>query len=262
MFLSTFAIRRIAVLSNIFRLVHASFHEALCGLLSYVRRPKLEDFEGLQISEKFIISFWLLVFSFGATAVIGVLALPVILLTDLEISEKLNSALNQSALSIIVSVMMLGPLVEEVIFRSWLAGTWRSAVACVLSLLVIFGGTELLEPFLPQDNVSHKLTLMIIVICVLVAFSPQDQDQPIVGFARVFPVLFYIQAIVFGVLHFQNYAASSTAVALFATLPLVACGFIWGYARIRVGLAFAVLLHVAYNVPAAIGSIILVNMAG
>jgi len=37
------------------------------------------------------------------------------------------------------------------------------------------------------------------------------------------------------------------------TLPLVVCGWLWGYARVVLGLPAALVLHMAYNVPSAVG---------
>ncbi|WP_198147718.1 type II CAAX prenyl endopeptidase Rce1 family protein [Erythrobacter sp. AP23] len=196
------------------------------------------------------------------TMIFGVLALPVILATDLTTGEQLNEALSGSIWSVLLLVVILGPLVEEIIFRGWLSGTWRSALASAFGLTAIYGGSALLDPYLAEGSAIKPLILVTGASAIFFAFSPLDYDRRIIGFDRVFPIIFYAQAVAFGTLHFQNYAASSLVIALFATLPLIACGLIWGYARVRLGLAPAVILHAAYNVPAAIGSIIMVHYAG
>jgi len=37
------------------------------------------------------------------------------------------------------------------------------------------------------------------------------------------------------------------------TLALVVCGWLWGYTRVVLGLPAALVLHMAYNVPAGMG---------
>ena len=239
-----------------------SFGLTLSEFVVFLRRPKVDSPVELSIREKARIGIWLFILSLVVTMIFGVLALPLILLTDLTSGDRLNQALSGSALSVVLSVVILGPLVEEIIFRGWLSGVWRAALGTVLSLMVIYGGIEILGRVLVEGSVVKPLVLVFGATVILFAFSPLDKARHIPGFGRVFPMMFYAQAIAFGILHFQNYAASSLAIALFATLPLVACGLIWGYARIRLGLTSAVILHAAYNVPAAIGSIIMVNYAG
>ncbi len=216
----------------------------------------------MSICEKVRTGIWLFILSIATTMIFGVLALPVILTTDLTTGEQLNEALRGSIWSVFLAVVMLGPLVEEIIFRGWLSGTWRAALASVLGLAVIYGGSAILDPYVSEGGAIRPLLILVGAIGVLAAFSPLDDARRIFGFDRIFPVMFYAQAIAFGALHFHNYAASSPSIALLATLPLVACGLIWGYARIRLGVAAAIILHAAYNVPAAIGSIIMVHYSG
>lgn len=239
-----------------------SFGLTLSEFVVFLRRPKVDSPVELSIRERAGIGIWLFILSLVVTMIFGVLALPVVLLTDLTSGDRLSQALSGSALSVVLSVVILGPLVEEIIFRGWLSGVWRAALGTVLSLTVIYGGSEILGRFLAEGSVVKPLILVFGATVILLAFSPLDKARRIPGFDRVFPIMFYAQAVAFGILHFQNYAASSLAIALFATLPLVACGLIWGYARIRLGLTSAVILHAAYNVPAAIGSIIMVSYAG
>lgn len=236
-----------------------SFGLTISEFVAFLRRPKIDSPIELSIREKAKIGIWLFILSLIVTMTFGVLALPVILSTDLTAGEQLNEALSGSAWSVILSVVILGPLIEEIIFRGWLSGAWRAALATVASLGVIYGGSEILGPFFSGEGVVKTLVLVMSAAAILLAFSPLDKARRIFGFDRIFPIVFFAQAVAFGTLHFQNYVASSLVIALLATLPLIACGLIWGYARVRLGLASAVILHSAYNVPAAIGSIIMMH---
>lgn len=240
-------------------LTHAakSFALTVSELIAFLRRPHVEIVSELSMRNKARICIWLFTLSIVTTMIFGILALPVILATDLTIGEQVNEALSGSVWSILLSVVILGPFVEEIIFRGWLSGTWRSVLASTSSLIAIYGGSALLDPYLSEGSMLKLLVVLAGVIAIFFAFSTLDNARRIIGFDRVFPIIFYAQAVAFGTLHFQNYAASSLGIALLATLPLIACGLIWGYARLRLGLAPAVILHAAYNVPAAFGSIIM-----
>lgn len=131
----------------------------------------------------------------------------------------------------------------------------------MFGLAVFYGGFVILNPYFAEGGVATPLVLAAGAIAILFAFSPLDNARRVFGFNRVFPVLFYAQAVAFGTLHFQNYTTNSLFIALFAALPLIARGLIWGCARVRPGFASAVILHAAYDVPAAMGSIILIYYA-
>lgn len=239
-----------------------SFVLIVSELIAFLGRPNLGCVVELSSREKARTGIGLFILSIVTTILFGVLALPVILATDLTTGDKLDEAFSGSAWAILLSVVILGPLVEEIIFRGWLSGTWRSVLASAFGLTAIYGGSALLDPYLGEGNAIKPLILAAGAIATFSAFSSLDSGNRIFGFDRIFPFVFYVQAFAFGTLHFQNYAASSLAIALFATLPLIACGLIWGYARVRLGFASAVILHAAYNVPAAFGSIIMVHFAG
>ncbi len=240
-----------------------SFGLTVSEFIAFLRQPDVEIVsEELSIRDKARTGIWLFTLSIVTTMIFAILALPVILATDLTTGEQLNEALSGSIWSVLLSVVILGPFVEEIIFRGWLSGTWRSVLASALSLIAIYGGSALLDPYLSEGNTLKLLIVVTGAIAIFFAFSMLDNARRIVGFDRVFPVIFYAQAVAFGTLHFQNYAANSLVIAMFATLPLIACGLIWGYARVRLGLASAVILHAAYNVPAATGSIMMVHFAG
>ena len=228
---------------------------------AFLRRPNVEVHTEVSIREKLGTGIWLFVLSIAVTMIFGALALPVILSTNLTTGGQLNQAISGPFWSIILSLVIIGPIIEEIIFRGWLSGVWRAVLASAFGLAVIYGGSAVLAPYLSAGGVTKPLVLVAGAMGILVALSPLDNGRRILGFDRLFPIIFYAQAFAFGTLHFQNYAASSPLIALFATLPLVACGLIWGYARVRLGLASAIILHSAYNVPPAIGSIIMMHWA-
>ncbi len=249
------------MLARYFIQAKSSCAAALSDLADFLRRPKLGDVPELAIREKLTSAAWLFTFSMAITALSGILALPIVLTTDMMAGEQIGKALNASAASIVISVILLGPLVEEIIFRGWLSGSWRAITASALSLAVIYGSPAILDYFSIGEPRLRQTIIVTATIVTLFLWSPIDRARRIAGFEKAFPVIFWIQAIAFGALHFQNYASSSLTVSLGMSLPLVGCGLLWGHARIKLGLGWAIMLHAAYNVPAALGAIILLQFA-
>jgi hypothetical protein len=229
----------------------------------FLRHPAIiEAREEVKVSVKAKIAVQLFVISFLLATGLGLLALPIILMSNAAPGDQITAVLNSSALTMVLAVVVLGPLIEEGMFRGWLSGTSRAIVGTAVLLVVVYGGSILITHLLGEIGAAKQVILFIAGVATLCAFSPLDRGFRIPGFERIFPVLFWGQGVAFGALHLQNVNSDSWAVSVVATLPLMACGLIWGYARMRLGLAWAVLLHATYNVPAAIGSIVLLHWLG
>ncbi len=238
----------------------ASFHSTISALLAFLREPRLIHAPYESAASKIAAGFWLFILSLVITIGFGVLALPFMLMAKAAPGDQLQRALTQSLPSIVVSVILLGPLIEEIIFRGWLTGTWRSFAGSALFLAVVFGGAPLMTKFFGGPLIVKQLILVGLGLFTIWLLAPIDRGARVPGYERAFPFLFWGQGIVFGVLHYHNVAADSAIISLLSTLPLIACGWLWGYARIALGLKGAVMLHAAYNVPAAFGTIILMMM--
>ncbi len=108
---------------------------------------------------------------------------------------------------------------------------------------------------------SHAITKLlnekpkIIVFLMAVFVAPILEElffrAPIVLFChnKQFKYLFYGFAIVFGFIHIANYEISSTILLLSPLLisPQIALGLILGYTRVKLGLLYAILLHMVFN---------------
>ncbi|UVI39953.1 CPBP family glutamic-type intramembrane protease [Qipengyuania spongiae] len=220
--------------------------------LRFVRKPSVSIGSEDQLpSSKPVIGIVLFALSLVISAAFAIAALPLMLFVEAEPGSQLQKVSAQSIPSVVLAVVILGPLIEEIMFRGWLSGTWRAVIASALFLALVFGIAPLIDKHLSVSAAIIQLGLVIIGSAGFALLAPIDTGRRLPRFERLFPYIFWAQGIVFGALHFQNVSASSPMVAGLATLPLVICGWIWGFARINLGLSGAVLLHAAYNVPAA-----------
>lgn len=84
-------------------------------------------------------------------------------------------------------------------------------------------------------------------------------------FRRHVGVYYYFSSLLFGFIHLTNYASlSAWWYAPILILPQIIGGFIFGYARIRLGFLYAVLAHVATNLLFTLGDVMngLFGLAG
>lgn len=234
-----------------------SCSRTLLDTTRFIVRPNLANSSKIEGKSRLTTGFWLYVFSLFCTGFFLVVALPLLLRAEAAPGDGLSSVLGGSVLSVMVALLLLGPLIEEFIFRGWLSGTWRSMLATVLTLFVVYGGSSLLTPWIGTNSTLKSLLLLAVAVAAIWATSPLDDGARLPFFGKLFPFIFWGQGIAFGALHFQNLTTPSPALATLSIMPLILCGWLWGYARLRLGVGWAILLHAAYNVPAGLGAIIL-----
>lgn len=204
----------------------------------------------------------LMVLSLAVTAMFALAALPLFLMAEAAPGSQLQQVFSRSIASIVLAVIVIGPLIEEVMIRGWLSGTWRSVVASAVFVALVVGVMQLVGRLLPVSATIIQLGLAAIGLIGFRLLSPIDTGKRLPYFERAFPYIFWAQGLVFGALHFQNVSTGSPLIAVLSTLPLVICAWLWGFARIYLGLGSAVLLHAAYNVPAVVGMLAFMVLQG
>lgn len=232
------------------------------GFGRFLLHPSLERHPETGPVSRTALVFWLLVFSFAATAIFALLAVPLIVSSNAAPGESLRAVFGQSAISAIVTVVILGPLVEEMMFRGWLSGTPRALGGSAAFLAIVFGGSWLLRYYAPAaSGLGAQAALAAVGYLVFFAIGRKDAGVPCAGFRCAFPLAFWLQGLAFGALHFANISSASILLPLLMTAPLMICGWLWGYARVALGFEAAWLLHMAYNVPAALATMALIGRA-
>lgn len=228
------------------------------GFRTFLARPCPDRSDQTEAISARLLTLWLLIFCFAATALAAFLALPLILFTDIGMGENLQTVLNGSVLSVFLAVVVLGPLVEEVMFRGWLPGTMRALAGTALFLIIWFGGWRLLTNIIPEiEGLGLLVGLSVVALLAFMLVSRKDKTRSAAWYGSLFPLFFWAQGLLFGALHFTNISSTSLLLSMLMTAPLVLCGWIWGYARITLGFGHAWLLHVAYNVPPALAALTL-----
>lgn len=244
---------RYALLSSFGRAV-TDFASIARSFGRFLKNPRIMDRDDARPAlSSYVITANLLGLSLVVTAVFALVALPCLLMDEAKPGDHIRELSSGPTTTIVLAMVVLGPLVEEVMFRGWLSGTWRSVIGSALFLWLSFGIPPLADG---MGSISATLIQSVLAMIGLIGFgvlSPIDAGKRLPYFEKAFPYLFWMQGLLFGALHFQNISTSSPIVTALAVVPLVLCGWIWGFARVRLGLWSAVILHAAYNIPAVVG---------
>ena len=146
-------------------------------------------------------------------------------------------------------MVIAAPILEELVFRSWLRGHRAiidALVVVVLGASVLgLGGTSLGQ-LLPQWTIVIAGLAIILVGAPLAAYR-QRARPPSEFFRRTFALWFWLSALAFALVHLGNYTEGSLAILLPLVLPQFALGTMLGYLRVHYGLAQAIALHAAHN---------------
>ena len=168
-----------------------------------------------------------------------------------ELPENVNNSLEPDVWAILL-VVVLAPLMEELIFRSWLAGH-PPVMAAVAVCLVGFGGGALVATLIDPEGTMPAL--MIIGPAIALIAAPASAvlllKKPVPHlYTRMFPVFFWLSSLAFAMVHLTNYTElswSMLVIILPLVLPQLVLGTMLSYLRVHHGLIPAIALHAAHN---------------
>ncbi|MEM7780716.1 MAG: CPBP family glutamic-type intramembrane protease [Pseudomonadota bacterium] len=151
---------------------------------------------------------------------------------------------------IVLGVIVGAPVMEELVFRSWLSGK-PGHVLCVLLIALGALGFGVAHVNSPVIGLLIALGGIIAGIAALILLR---HSQPMRWFVWAFPGFFWFTTIAFALVHIANFDMSGGWSNMLILLPLVLPQFILGallgYVRVQIGLWAAILLHAAHNASA------------
>ena len=220
-------------------------------MIRYVRRPCFID-RRMKLTPN------------GAAAILGLICLTFLTLIPISIIQALFfgltginppepsdafEALNDNPRFVLIAVVF-APLIEELLFRSWL-GFRRGVLLLMPALLLVLTGLGLLSETDPS-----ALTQLAVVIAFAAAalygwkwyvLKPTVEQQSRVV-QNVFPFIFWGTALLFGAMHAVNFAPGFPIWAMpVVVLPLIFVGAVFGFIRMRFGFLIGILFHSGYN---------------
>ncbi len=216
-------------------------------LFSYIKKP-------VYISENAPMKFIVFV---GTLMLFYLISIPSsVVIVILQMFNTLpDSSLNSmgNAVNTILFVVILGPILEELIFRaslriSRLYFSICSSVSLIAFLKLFFLGSY-----------SNLIYLFFIPASLLLFFIFSYKKRLFSSIERFwhknFEVLFYTSSVLFGMMHLLNYEDIHWWMIIISpllTLPYIIMGLFLGFIRMNYGFFYAVVFHVVIN---TIGSV-------
>lgn len=148
------------------------------------------------------------------------------------------------------AVVLVAPLVEETLFRGWLSGRPRAFWLLGCGLAIVAG-----IMVLPLEPLAQGGLALALLLAMPIGWFLLKRRQTPGWFVRAFPALFWVTALVFGLVHLSNYPQVSV-LALPLVLPQIWAGTIFGFLRMRVGLFAGMLTHGAANLVAILPTVL------
>jgi len=150
--------------------------------------------------------------------------------------------------------VLIAPVGEELVFRGWQTG--RPRALWLLGCAVLFAVAAIFAAAMPP------LVLVALLAALALAaiggwFALRRRRSPPVWYARAYPAVFWIAALVFAGVHLTNYPSASIA-SLPLVLPQLWAALLLGFTRQRIGLPAAMLQHAGANAA----TLLLVQLGG
>lgn len=222
---------------------------SIATLLAFIRRPYFPAGRDRIGESQLKHLVQLLFFSLAMMLFVGGVVGAIITGVRGELPANANEIIGQaSPTRLLFYGVILAPLIEEVVFRSWLGG--RRACIIGLPLLISFFAIVAAVAADVSPVVSFAIAggLSVLVFGVARQFEALSPAQQKAARWRLFPVAFYGSALLFALMHMSNYAGGlSSPIMLLAVLPQFLVGLVLGYVRMRFGLPHAILFHAFYN---------------
>ncbi|WP_298918839.1 CPBP family intramembrane glutamic endopeptidase [uncultured Algimonas sp.] len=219
------------------------------AMMRYVRRPYFPagrdpvGEEALRHLTQLLflsLAVMLLVSSMVGAVVSGVLG---------DVPENINDTVGrENPAQLLFYGVILAPIVEELLFRSWLGGR-RACIIGLPVLLSFYAVSMAVAVGIPaMTALAMAGGLSALIYGVARRFLRLSVSEQKAARWRLFPAAFYGSAMLFGLLHLTNFDGGlSSPVMLIAVLPQALVGLVLGYVRMRFGLFAAMIFHALYN---------------
>ena len=197
--------------------------ETYTDLLAFLKNPKDEAGPELSIAQKFktVISLLIIEIPLMGILVLLISGLETLGLIDSDNHKILDMIKSYPVVLLFVLTVVIGPLIEELIFRLYLRYKNNYALHFLISLVSLMGARK------EQKAETFFISL----------------------WKKRYKFLFYFSAVIFGLVHISNFEFSYSILLLSPILvaPQIILGLVIGYLRVRIGFVSGLVLHSLHN---------------
>ncbi|MGB3738238.1 MAG: CPBP family glutamic-type intramembrane protease [Pontixanthobacter sp.] len=210
------------------------------GLLAFLKHPTLPERPLGATGASIWATLRLLMIDIAFMTILIMIALA-ITAGGVEIPEN---ALDNMALTIplILLIIVLAPIFEEMVFRSWLSGRPGFVVPAVILMIGVVVSALLVTTY---PIIGIPVGLAGVALSLWAAARLKDRE-PWPFFTRHFRWFFYGTCLAFAAVHLTNFDGANAGFAPLV-IPQLVSGTIFGFARVHYGLWSAIFLHMAHN---------------
>ncbi len=156
-----------------------------------------------------------------------------------------NNDLNLStSVLTFITVVILAPIYEEIIFRSLLKFKKNNIILFCTIVPILIGIAAIISKI---GAVIFLSLLLLIIVSLLLAFKRNKIE---IFLSSKFKYFFYGTALLFGLLHGSNFTGNIYLILAFSPIlggPQIVLGLILGYIRMKNGLIYSILFHMLVN---------------
>lgn len=216
------------------------------SLFAFLCKPILSDrinssfISGLSAITKILVLDVLAMFGLVVIAALGMMAgieIPRTSLAELALTPTL-----------VLSIILFAPILEESIFRSWLTGQPRYLVLLAVFIIISAFNTMADDFFTLSGPKSILGAVNILGVClgIVLAATFWKRATPI-WYRKKFWISYWLSATIFALVHLFNYTGYSILTLVPFVLPQFVLGALLGYLRCKYGLWASFALHAAHN---------------
>ena len=223
---------------------------------SYLKKPFTTDYNELNIFSKFAIAvFWLLAFTSFSGFIVKIIE-SIYSYYDLNISLHI---FNKHAYEIINKygytntlfyIIIIGPLIEELIFRLPLSFTRRSVIISSSTIVYVILHS-IVNLYFDDSPIYGNLPLISFIITYVLLDNSNKTTKLIEKLKFSYSTLIiYSSSILFALVHLTNldsYSFNELPIYIIAILSYTSMGLIFSFVRIHISFFASALLHSLWN---------------
>lgn len=224
--------------------------KAIQLIFKFFLRPVQESFSEQPVSNKIKWLLFLLVFEmpFMFVAVLLQQLLAENGLLDSENHLVMEFMKDNSKAVIIILLILVGPFIEELIFRLPLRFKKTYFIPFIL-IILSYAGSLIFKKLNLSLALSIPLFVGITTFLIFYIFNRKMAEKRETTLSANYSLYFYSATIMFALFHLSNYNYTPNLL-LFApivVLPQFICGFLFGFIRVKQGFIWGFFLHALHN---------------
>jgi len=219
-------------------------------IFKFFLKPEQDSFSGQTITDKIKWLLFLLVFEMPFLIVF--LSLYYLLLINGLVNSENHLVgeliKNNNITFIVIFLILVGPFIEELIFR--LPLRYKKANFIPLTVVILFfAGTLLFKKLHLSLALSIPLFVVFTAFSIFYIFNRRMAENRDKFLSSNYHYFFYSLTILFALIHISNfnYSVSLLLFAPIIVLPQFVAGFLFGLIRIKQGFIWGFFLHALHN---------------